>query len=283
MSFFLFYNILNILLVFHACFSVDFLRNYLGIQLGIVTCYIDFDFRKQAPGDNSFGGIPFGAPVTVSNFLYSENGFGFQKASMMQYMTRKFEEVSLDFPLGTCKSSNNVAVRLPSRNRSEIFLQALRDFVSERHGVLEEGWHVEFRRSVNCELYAVYCAPDGKTFDSVYEVACFLGLMSNFNSMEPESRSEGCQSISGRSHLCRKRKQARYSTANGFTENKEGILIFDNRKELSLNGLTVEVCASTAGNNVNGAEVNTSSRSQQYNVSLHVIVLDFLFPAYMIK
>ncbi|KAF5479568.1 hypothetical protein F2P56_000377 [Juglans regia] len=233
------------------------------------------DLRKQAPGDNSLGGNPFGAPVTFSNFLYSGNGFGFQKASMMQYMTRRLEEVNMGFPLGMCKSSNNVAVRLPSRNPSEIFLQALRDFVSERHGVLEEGWRVEFRRSmVNCELYAVYCAPDGKIFDSVYEVACYLGLMSNLNSVELESRSEGSQTITGRSHLSRKRKPARYSTANGFTENK-GILFSDNHKELSLNGLTMEVYASTIGNNVNGAEVNTSSRSQQYNDWLPMQFEDF--------
>ncbi|KAG7981939.1 hypothetical protein I3843_04G023600 [Carya illinoinensis] len=253
------------------------------------------DSRKQAPpGDNPFGGNPFGASVT-SNILYAGNGFGYQKPSGIlrhtvklgfddilhhpKLLTRRLEVVDLDSRLGVRKSSNNTAVRLPSRNPSEIFLQALRGFVSERHGVLEEGWHVEFRESVvNCELYPVYCAPDGKIFDSVYEVGCYLGLMSNINSMELEARSEGSQSISGKSHLSRKRKPSSFSTANGSAENKN-ILISDNCKETSSDGLTMEVCASTVGNNVNIAEVGTAvdtdSGFQQCNNWLPVQFEDF--------
>lgn len=225
--------------------------------------------------------------MTFSNFLHAGNGFGFQKASGIlthtvklgiedilqhsQNTNRKYEEVDLGFPLGRCKSSNNTVIRRPSPNPSEIFLKALRDFVSERHGVLEEGWRVEFRRSMgNCELCAVYCAPDGKIFDSVYEVACYLGLKPNFNTLEPEVRSEGSQSMSGRSHLSRKRKSSRISIANGFAENKE-ILISDNHKELSSNGLTMEVCSNTVGNNVKVTETvteeNAYSGSQQFKVS----------------
>ncbi|WJX76358.1 hypothetical protein P8452_59787 [Trifolium repens] len=39
---------------------------------------------------------------------------------------------------------------LPSQNQSpnELVLQALRDFMFERHGVLEEGWQVELRPSM---------------------------------------------------------------------------------------------------------------------------------------
>jgi len=145
---------------------------------------------------------------------------------------------------------------------------------------------VEFRRSMgNCELYAVYCAPDGKIFDSVYEVACYLGLMSNFNSIESEARSEGSQSMSGRSYLSRKRKLAKFSTANGFAENKE-ILISDNRKELLSNGPTVEGWASTVGNNVKVTEAEreetSRSGSQQSNVSLLVTELVFLFRAWVV-
>ncbi|KAL4653492.1 hypothetical protein ACB092_01G307500 [Castanea dentata] len=251
--------------------------------------------RKHTPGDNSFGRNPFGAPVTLSNFLHAGNGFGFQKASGVlthtvklgfedilqhsQSTNRKYEEVDLGFPLGRCKSSNNTVIRRPSPNPSEIFLKALRDFVSERHGVLEEGWRVEFRRSMgNCELCAVYCAPDGKIFDSVYEVACYLGLKPNFNTLEPEVRSEGSQAMSGRSHLSRKRKSSRISIANGFAENKE-ILISDNHKELSSNGLTMEVCSNTVGNNVKvtetGTEENAYSGSQQSKDGFPVQFEDF--------
>lgn len=239
----------------------------------------------------------------TSNILYAGSGFGLQKDSgslkhtvklgfdgilhHSKVLTRRLEVADLDSRLGMCRNSNNTAVRLPSQNPSEIFLQALRDFVSERNGVLEEGWQVEFRQSmVNCELYPVYCAPNGKIFDSVYEVACYLGLMSNINSMELEARSEGSQSISGKSHLSRKRKPSRFSTANGSAENKK-ILIGNNCEEFLLsNGLTMGVCASTIGNNVNiteaGTEVNTDSGFQQCRVSLHIIELVFLFPDYMI-
>lgn len=236
------------------------------------------DLRKHTPGDNSFGGNPFGGSVTLSNILCAGNGFGYQKASGIlthtvklgledilhhsQAITRRFEEVDLTFPLGRCKINNNRAFRLPSRNPSEIFLQALRDFVSERHGVLEEGWRVEFRRSIgNCEMYAVYCAPDGKIFDSVYEVACYLGLISNFNSMELEARSEGSQSMSGRTHLSRKRKSTKISTANGFAENKE-ILIGDNHKEFLPNGTIVECWTSTVGNSTKVTEAQREEKSR---------------------
>lgn len=239
--------------------------------------------------------------MTFSNFVYAGNGFSIQKASGIlrhtvkvgfedilhhsQTASRRFEEVDLGFPLGRFKSSNNTAIRLPSRNPNEIFLQALRDFVSEKHGVLEEGWRVEFRQSIgNCDVYAVYCAPDGKIFDSVYEVACYLGLMSNFSSTETEARSDGSQSISGRSHSSRKRKSARFSTANGFPENK-GISVSDIFKELSSNGLSMEVCASAVGNNIKfteaGTEENPCSGSQRFNVSSNVIELVLFFDGYV--
>jgi hypothetical protein len=62
---------------------------------------------------------------------------------------------------------------LPSQTQSpnELVLQALRDFMFERHGVLEEGWRVELRPSmISSDMYAIYCALNGKIFDYVYEV-----------------------------------------------------------------------------------------------------------------
>ncbi|KAK7368384.1 hypothetical protein VNO80_10409 [Phaseolus coccineus] len=170
--------------------------------------------RKHTLGDNYFGANPFVALVTYSNF-YNGNATGFQKASgglthadrvgfedilnHTQSITRRFEEVCTDFPLRIHSSSNNMAIIIPCRSPNKIFLQALKDFISEQRGVLEEGWRVEFRQSVSStELYAVYCAPDGKIFDYVYEVACYLGLMSGFNSVESELRNErSLASLSG--------------------------------------------------------------------------------------
>ncbi|OMO80724.1 hypothetical protein CCACVL1_12795 [Corchorus capsularis] len=210
--------------------------------------------RKHTPGDNSFVGNGFGAPLTYSNFLYAGNGFGFHKSSgIMTHAVkvgfedilchtrtrdRSFDAVDLGFPLGGL-SSNNTAIRFPSRNPSDILLQALREYVSARHGVLEEGWRVELKHSMSsCELYAVYCAPDGKTFDSVLDVACHLGLMPNYNSMDAEIKLEGA-SLQERLHLPKKRKSTRFSVPNGFPENKES-LISGHCKELLYNGQSVE-------------------------------------------
>ncbi|XWS44194.1 hypothetical protein CRYUN_Cryun15aG0023300 [Craigia yunnanensis] len=196
--------------------------------------------RKHTPGDNSFVGNEFGAPLTYSNLLYAGNRFGFQKASGIvthavkvgfedtlhhsQTRDRSFDEVDLGFPLGRLRSNNNTAIRFPSRNQSDIFLQALREYVSERHGVLEEGWRVELKHYMgSCELYAVYCAPDGKMFDSVFDVACYLGLMSNYNSMGTEIKRLGA-SLQERLHMPRKRKSTRFSIANGFPQSKESLI-----------------------------------------------------------
>ncbi|KAF3444674.1 hypothetical protein FNV43_RR14367 [Rhamnella rubrinervis] len=247
------------------------------------------DLRNYTPGGNSFGGNPFGAPVTYSNFLYSGNGFGFHKASGIvtntvkagledilhhsQIMSKSFEEVDLNSTLGRCRSSSNMAVRLPSSNPSEIFLRALRDFISERHGVLDEGWRVEFKQPMgSCELYAVYCAPDGKTFDSVYEVACYLGLMSNYNSKQP---GHGSLSIPEKASLPRKRKATRYPITNGFAESKEA---FMGGHPLS-NSPSMGFFASTFGNNAKiseaGADESGDSESQQSVEGLPVQFEDF--------
>ncbi|XP_061353751.1 methyl-CpG-binding domain-containing protein 9 isoform X2 [Gastrolobium bilobum] len=226
------------------------------------------DLRKHTPGDNSFGANPFGAPVTYSNF-YNGSAFGFQKASGVvthavrvgfedilnhtQSMSKSFEEVYMNFPLGI-HSNNNTAIRIPSQSPNEIFLQALRDFISERRGVLQEGWRVEFRQSLSSsELYAVYCAPDGKIFDSVYEVACYLGLTSGYNSMESEIRNERSLPSVGGPHLCRKRKSTRTPVANGFAE-KWGTLTNSNCKDLPSDCLGVE-CANARGNILEVAEI----------------------------
>ncbi|KAF7819608.1 methyl-CpG-binding domain-containing protein 9 [Senna tora] len=215
--------------------------------------------KKHNQGDNSFG-----APVTYSNFC-NWSAFAFQNPSGVvahgvrrnfedilnhsQSMAGSCDEVDMDIPLATHGKSNNAAIRLPSRNPSEIFLHALRDFISEKHGVLEEGWRVEFRQPMSSsEVYAVYCAPDGKIFDSVYEVACYLGLMPDYNFMESEISSE--KSLSS---LSRKRKPKRTPVANGLSENR-GSLVNRHFKDASSNVLKVG-CHSTCENSSKATEV----------------------------
>ncbi|KAL6139623.1 hypothetical protein ACLB2K_057925 [Fragaria x ananassa] len=160
------------------------------------------ELRKHTPGGNSFGGNPFGAPVTYSNFLYPGNGYGLHKGSAILTQAVKYEDILHH-----------------TETASGGFDEALRDFVSERHGVLDDGWRVEFKQSIDSnEPYVVYCAPNGKTFDSLSEVAHYLGLSGN--STGSEVRREGSLSMTEKTYQPRKRK-SRASYANGVTENKE--------------------------------------------------------------
>ncbi|KAL5152848.1 Methyl-CpG-binding domain-containing protein 9 [Glycine soja] len=201
------------------------------------------DSRKHTLGDNSFGANPFGAPATNSNFN-NGNAIGFQKASgVVTHAVRVgFEDIT---------------------QFTRSFEEALRDFVSERRGVLEEGWRVEFRQSVsNSELYAVYCAPDGKIFDSVYEVAYYLGLAP-------------LPSLGG--PLSKKRKLTRTTAANGSME-KRGTLMNSNCKDPPSDGLNVE-CASARGNipklSEIGGKEDCHSRPQQSADGLPLQFKDF--------
>lgn len=248
----------------------------------LVTGYIYFGFRKHTPGDNSFGGNGFVAPVTYSNFIYAGNGYGSQKFSGItthtvktdledillrrQRMDGSFNGVDLGF------STGNLSNKFPSRNPSEILLQALREFISERQGFLEEGWHVELRRSMSsCQLYAVYCAPDGKTFDSMSEVACYLGLISDYKSMDAEIRTEG-SSVKERLHLPKRRKLTRSSVVNGFEEKKDSISSYCN--EFLSNCEPMEIFASRSDTIVDGTEAvreeNGCSGFQHNKASKHV-------------
>lgn len=187
-----------------------------------------------------------------------------------QVMGRSLD-VDLGCPLGSCRSSRGTSVKLSSQNTSEVFLQALREFISERHGVLEEGWCVEIKQSVDsCELYAIYHAPDGKTFGSVYEVACHLGLMS---SMQPKARRQGSSHFSGKSYIPKRRKSTKSLVANGFADNNEG-LINDRSKGLLCDRRSPSVI--TVVNLENSeeavAEDNGGSISSQCYVSVLVIM-----------
>ncbi|CAK7328083.1 unnamed protein product [Dovyalis caffra] len=206
------------------------------------------NFRKHTQGDNSFS-----APVTYSNLLYAGNGLrsgplmhaftlGFEDVMHpMQTVDMSSEGVGMNFLHGGLRSRNNTTIRLLSRNPSEIFLQRLREFISERHGVLEEGWSIEFKHSIsNYELYAVYCSPEGKTFHSMSEVAWHLGVMPNCNSMDMDSTSCGSLSLQESLHLPRNNKSKRYSLANVFSEHKE-TLMSGYCEQLFSNGQSIEI------------------------------------------
>ncbi|OIW03019.1 hypothetical protein TanjilG_13656 [Lupinus angustifolius] len=161
------------------------------------------DFRKQTVPDNSFGANPFGASIAYSN-LHNVSAFE-DPINHTQSLIKSFEK-------------------------------SLRDFISEWRDELKDGWYVELRQSVSSsEVYAVYCAPDGKTFYSLYEVACYLGKMSGHNSVESEIRNEE----PGGPQTSRKRKSPNSPVANGFSE-KGGTLINSYCKDPPSDGLSVK-------------------------------------------
>ncbi|CAN0904355.1 Methyl-CpG-binding domain-containing protein 9 [Linum grandiflorum] len=134
---------------------------------------------------------------------------------------RSLEEVNWGFPLGKCRSGDDSTLRLPSRKPDELFLQGLREFVAERHGVLEEGWRAELRHSTSSyELYVVYCSPDGKTFGSMSEVACHLGLLSVSNAMDIDRSVGPCSKLPERPHAYKRRKSKknREVVQNGYNK-----------------------------------------------------------------
>ncbi|KAL6960621.1 hypothetical protein U1Q18_038385 [Sarracenia purpurea var. burkii] len=259
----------------------------------VTSCIFILALREHTPGDNSFGGNQFHGPVTHSTSVYVGNGFVFQKPSGVvthavkssfedilhrtHSVSKSFEEIDMQSQLARLSSSNCTVVREVPQNLNEMYLQSLREFISGKNGVLEEGWCVEFKTSTGSgEIHAIYCAPDGKTFHSMPEVACHLGLMSNANSVEPKLRSNGSASLHKRSSLANRRKSARLSMANGVIENNGTLspLCEDLSSDFHRMG-----CASKFEENVEimGArpEKNSGTGLQELNDGLPVQYEDF--------
>ncbi|KAF2286632.1 hypothetical protein GH714_023035 [Hevea brasiliensis] len=111
------------------------------------------------------------------------------------------------------------------QNQSEKFLQNLREFIFDNHGILEDGWRVEFFYCQNrCKTFAVYCSPDGNKFESMFDVACHLGLVSNCHSLVPQDRNDGFSLARNRLHLHRRRKESLiFSRSKDLKEYQENL------------------------------------------------------------
>lgn len=157
--------------------------------------------------DSSFTGNAFDGPVTCSNLLNLRIGSDLHRACDFEDLHHR----SLHFG-STVKErflfKDNTYQKVLPLTPNEIFLQSLREFIFEKQGVLGEGWHVEFLYCPKrLKTFAVYCAPDGNRFESVFDVACHLGLMMN--------KSDGINSVKKGLNLRRRRKEpSRLSRAN---------------------------------------------------------------------
>ncbi|KAF3586602.1 hypothetical protein F2Q69_00032602 [Brassica cretica] len=184
------------------------------------------DSRKHMLASSSCMDNSLEYSMTHSSSLKPGRGHATLEASGMMSRNIKMSVDALDspslrfgFPLSLSNSS--FPIRFPSVDPSDLLLHNLRHFISERHGVLEDGWHVEFKQPLNdYHLCAVYCAPNGNTFSSIQDVACYLGLAvnDNYSCMDAEIRN-GTSLLQEKLHMSKRRKTSRWPN-NGFPEQK---------------------------------------------------------------
>ncbi|KFK37611.1 hypothetical protein AALP_AA3G005700 [Arabis alpina] len=182
------------------------------------------DSRKHMLAGTSCIGNEYA--MTHSSYVSPARGHAYLEASGIMARNTKMSmdalgSHSLGFGFPLSLSNSSLPIRFPSLDPSELLLQNLRHFIAERHGVLEDGWRVEFKQPLNgYHLCAMYCAPNGKTFSSVQDVACYLGLAinGNYSCMDAEIRNESSL-LQERLHMPKRRKTSRWPN-NGFPEQK---------------------------------------------------------------
>ncbi|XP_078443841.1 methyl-CPG-binding domain 9 isoform X2 [Wolffia australiana] len=108
----------------------------------------------------------------------SESNVGSMSTEGLTDQKKASENGLLSYPPRTPHQSKKIALRKSSRLKSDIFLQTLKDFIAERQGLLEDGWAVEFKQGPKKhDVNAVFCSPSGDRFDSMIDVARYLGLL----------------------------------------------------------------------------------------------------------
>lgn len=200
-------------------------------------------------------------------------GFGNENAAgilqRQPHMGCRSFEVDLGFPVANLRSTNNASSKLSTQEPSEVLLQALREHISCMHGVLGDGWRVEFRQSLSgCGSHIVYCDPGGRKFDSVSEVASYLGLESTHKFTGPNGEESP---LWGRPSLSRKRKSSRCSSSNELAFKKVSLVQI---RETRSDNQEMEV-GSNGGSIVNSREPecgeNVCCRIQQNEVTFSII------------
>lgn len=179
-------------------------------------------------------GRSLNAPETTSNMLYRENGFSLLKAShglmpiqssfediVQQRLHKTLQGVNFSSPLnGGIWPSNGTPQNFNTKYQHEVYLQALRDYIHAKRGLLGDGWVVEFVYCKSrCKTFPVYHAPDGSRFESMTDVAGHLGLLTNYHSLETEERSDGLASLQKRLHLDGRRKEFLRSSRANYRQN----------------------------------------------------------------
>ncbi|XAR65059.1 Histone acetyltransferase [Bertholletia excelsa] len=190
--------------------------------------------KMHSAGDIPNIGHARNCPATTSNMLNLDNGFNLLKASygVRQIPKSGLEEIvhhRLDRTPREADLSSTVKGGLWPGHctplnflQSEVYLQALREYVHEKRGLLVDGWKVEFVYCVTrCKTFPIYCAPDGKRFESMSAVAEHLGLLTNCHSLEAEVRSDGFTSLqNGLLSNWRQKEVPTLSRGDNYIENQ---------------------------------------------------------------
>ncbi|XP_076918352.1 methyl-CpG-binding domain-containing protein 9-like [Bidens hawaiensis] len=135
--------------------------------------------------------------------------FGFALSSSMARPDTRFMASGSPSQNTACSMPRFAHINLETATRKGnlIYLQALKDYISEKQGVLGDGWRVKFEYSdTSCKTSAIYFAPDGSRFDSMAQVAYHLGLISAHNSCETEDKDNGIILLQKGSHSSKRKK-----------------------------------------------------------------------------
>ncbi|XP_071685703.1 methyl-CpG-binding domain-containing protein 9 isoform X2 [Rutidosis leptorrhynchoides] len=141
--------------------------------------------------------------------------FGYTLSSPMAHPDSRF--VASGFSSQSMTRFAHINVETATQKGNSLYLQALKDYISEKQGVLGDGWRVKFEFSEsNFKTSAIYFAPDGTRFDSMSEVAHYLGL-SAYNSIEADDRGSSVIILQKGSHSTKRTKDKK---ANNLREHK---------------------------------------------------------------
>lgn len=135
--------------------------------------------------------------ITQSDCLYADNEYNLRKTLCVATNTTisGFKDTtyhggpSFD---GKLRTSNYIGTEYSTQSSNMAYLQSLREYISERKGVLGEGWCVELDYDEEiCTTSVIYIAPDGTRIKSKEDVARYLGLSLSYPCVETESGNNG--------------------------------------------------------------------------------------------
>ena len=189
--------------------------------------------------------------------------------------SRRFENLVSGFPF------RGRPVLTSGQITEDLFLNALRSFILAKGGFLGEGWHVEFIQSpygYGPNPFALYCAPDGKKFESMYDVADYLGISSRFTPVELDERSDGVGSAQIALPPRRRKKDlARISATGKFTNNQETARINSLEELCSGTEFVPQYCDVKSASRVAKSYMEDNGVDESQNLSVSIYMFLCLF------